>query len=195
MSSKKINTKNTILETTWHLMEQSKGQGVSMSKIAKQAGVSRQALYLHFNSRVDLIIATVNYVDDIKGLQQRLACFKDAKSGEQLLDLCVDVWGNYIPEIYGLAKALLSTRETDEDMAMAWNGCMACLKDVCSDSIKMLSAEKKLMPHWSQSDAVDMFWTMISIHNWEQLTIECGWTNEQYINQVKHMLKLSFLGR
>jgi len=81
MSSNKIDTKTRILEATWLLMEQRRGQGVSMSDIAKQAGISRQALYLHFDSRVELMIATVQYVDQVKGLDERLQQFQQAQSG------------------------------------------------------------------------------------------------------------------
>ncbi len=41
----------------------------------------------------------------------------------ELLDRSVEVWGNYIPEIYGLAKALLIARETDDATAAAWDDC------------------------------------------------------------------------
>jgi len=78
MSSKKTDTRTRILTATWHLMEQRRGQGVSMSDIAKAAGISRQALYLHFDSRTELMIATVHYVDEVKGLNERLEKFQEA---------------------------------------------------------------------------------------------------------------------
>ncbi len=193
MSSHKIDTKIRILEATWHLMEQGRGQGVSMSDIAKKAGISRQALYLHFDSRVELMIATVQYVDQVKGLDQRLQQFQQASSGNELLETCVAVWGNYIPEIYGLAKALLNTRETDEATAAAWNGCMACLREVCQKTIEALVDEALLASDWTQETAIEAFWTIISIHNWEQLTIECGWSNEQYIERITMLLKRTFI--
>ena len=85
-----------------------------MSDIAEAAAISRQALYLHFSSRREVMIATIHYVDEVKGLNERLESFQAATTGIELLETCVEVWGNYIPEIYGLVKALLQTRETDE---------------------------------------------------------------------------------
>lgn len=193
MSSNKNETRINILNATWELMEQRQGQGVSMSNIAKEAGVSRQALYLHFDSRVELMIATVHHVDEIKGLNERLKLFYNAKTGIELLEACVDVWGNYIPEIYGLAKALLKTRDTDKDTNIAWNGCMTGLRDVCQKTIEELDKEGLLASEWSQKEAIEMFWTIISIQNWEQLTIECEWTNEQYIQRIKTLLKRTFI--
>lgn len=193
MSSQKLDTRKRILAATWKLMEQRKGQGVSMSDIAKEAGISRQALYLHFDSRKKLMIATVGYVDEVKGLNERLKQFQQAKNGIELLETCVDIWGNYIPEIYGLAKALLSTHETDDATAAAWNGCMSCLRDVCQQTIETLETEGVLATQWTQKEAIDMFWTMISVQNWEQLTIDCGWSTERYINQMKVLLKHTFV--
>ena len=189
MSSKKTDTRTRILDATWHLMEQRQGRGVSMGDIAKAAGISRQALYLHFDSRTELMIATVQYVDEVKGLNERLEQFQEATSGIELLDICVDVWGNHIPEIYGLAKALLNTRDTDEATAAAWSSCMGCLHDVCQTIIETLDQEKILAKKWSRSEATEMLYTMISIHNWEQLTVESGWSTDQYISRMKVLLK------
>ena len=40
-----------------------------------------------------------------------------------------------------------------------------------------------------------MFWTSISIHNWEQLTIECGWSTAQYIRWIKMLLIRTFIDK
>jgi len=195
MSSKKIDTRKRILEATWQLMEQRRGKGVLMSEIAEAAGVSRQAVYLHFASRTELMIAMTNYVDEVKGLSERFDQFRAATTGIELLETCIDVWGNYIPEIYGIAKALLSTRESDEATAAAWNDNMSCLRDVCREIIEALEREGALAPEWSREEAIEMFWTMISINNWEQLTIECGWSTDQYIDRMKTLLKRTFVNK
>ncbi|MDH5257054.1 MAG: TetR/AcrR family transcriptional regulator [Gammaproteobacteria bacterium] len=193
MSRKEPDTKRHILEATWHLMEQRPGRSVSMSDIAKAAGISRQAVYLHYASRTELIIATSNYVDEIKGLNERFKQLLAAKNAIELLETCVDVWGNYIPEIYGLAKAMLMTRDTDEATAAAWNRNMQCLHDVCREVIGALEHEGILSSGWAKKDAVEMFSTMISINNWEQLTVECGWSQAQYIDRMKNLLKRTFI--
>jgi AcrR family transcriptional regulator len=193
MAKKKTDTRTRILETTWRLLEQHRGQGVQMRDIAEAVGISRQALYLHFSSRAELMIATIQYVDEVKGFNERLNQLSVATTGIALLDSSVDVWGNYLPEIYGLAKVLLNTRDTDEAAAAAWNDRMNCLRDVCRQIVAALKREGNLAPGWSQDDAVDMLWTMLSIHNWEQLTIDCGWSTLQYITWMKTLLTRSFV--
>jgi len=187
-------TRTRILEATWRLMEKGRGQGVRMSDIAKAAGVSRQAVYLHFESRTELIIATVNYVDEVKGLDERLAVFRGAATGIELLEASVEVWGNHIPKIYGIAKALFSTHDFDEATAAAWDNRMSGLRSYCREVIEALDRDGMLAPEWSPDDAVEMYWTIISINNWEQLTIECGWTTAQYIERITTVLKRTFVG-
>lgn len=195
MSSHEIDTRTKILNATWRLMEQHHGQGVRMIDIAKAAGISRQAVYLHFGSRTELMIATSQYVDEVKGLNERLKHLQAATTGVELLEACVDVWGNYIPEIYGLAKAMLRTRETDEATAAAWDNNMSCLRDLCREIIEALDHEGILAPEWSRSEAIEMLWTMLSFHNWEQLTIECGWSTTQYVDWMKTLLKRMFIDK
>lgn len=195
MSSEANSTKTRILEATWQLMEQRYGLDVSMSDIAKAVGISRQAVYLHFASRTELMIATSNYVDEVKGLNERLNQLQAATNGIELLEVCVEFWGNYIPEIFGLAKAMLMTRDTDEATAAAWNGNMKCLHDVCREIIEALEQEGILASGWTRDGAIDMFYTMISINNWEQLTKECGWSTNQYIERMKMLLKRTFVDK
>ena len=193
MSSPSEDTKTRILEATWRLMEQRRGQGVSMGDIAKAAGISRQAVYLHFASRTELMIATTNYVNEVKGLDERLSQFQAATTGTEMLAACVEIWGNFIPEIYGLAKAMLLTRASDEATAAAWDGCMSGFGDICREIIEALDEEGILAPEWSRKEAIEMLLTLLSVNNWEQLTIEYGWSTAQYIDWMKTLLKSSFV--
>lgn len=188
MSSNEKNTRIKILEATWKLMEDRRGMGVRMSDIAKAAGVSRQAIYLHFDTRIALMSATAVYVDEVKGLEERLQVVLSATNAVEALQAYVEVWGNYVPEIYGLAKALLAARETDEAAAVAWDERMACLRDGCHEIISGLAKEGKLLPEWTQEEAVEMCWTILSFQTWEQLIVECGWSVEQYTRWMKIML-------
>jgi AcrR family transcriptional regulator len=193
MATKNTDTRSRILEATWRLMEEKRGTGVSMSKIAAEAGVSRQALYLHFASRVDLISATVRYVDEVKGLEKRMQPFLNAETGAELLDACIEVWCDYIPEVYGIAKALLSALDTDEAAAVAWNDCMNTLLQACRRTVETLDREGQLSSDWTCAEATDMLYAMISIQNWESLTIGCGWSNARYIRAMQIILKRALI--
>jgi len=193
MSSSEINTRERILHATWQLMEQHLGKVIKMSDVAKAAGISRQAVYLHFKSRAELIVATSQYVDNLKGLGERLIPFKQAKTGIERLEACVNIWGNYIPEIIGIAKALIAAKDSDDAMAAAWNGNMGYVRDICGQTINALYEEDLLASQWSKESATDIFWSTISICNWEQLTTECGWSTQQYVERITALLKSTLI--
>jgi AcrR family transcriptional regulator len=44
-----------------------------MSAVARAAGVSRQALYLHFADRAALLLAVVDHIDEREGLAAAIA--------------------------------------------------------------------------------------------------------------------------
>lgn len=193
MSSRELETRTRLLEACWQLMEQQRGLNVSMSAIAKKAGVSRQAVYLHFPSRTDLMIACTHYVDEKKGFVQRLDRFFNAQSSSEQIDALVEIWGGYIPEIYGLAKALILTSDTDEAAAVAWKGCMNCLHEAAMHIVKTLEQEGKLAQEWAPDDAATLITTLMSVGNWETLCLDGGWTNERYIKQMRILIKGSFV--
>ena len=59
------------MEATRQLIEQSQGKAVRLEDIAKASGVSRQTIYLHFGSRVDLMVATVQHIDEANKFSER----------------------------------------------------------------------------------------------------------------------------
>jgi AcrR family transcriptional regulator len=160
-----------------------------MGDIAKEAGVSRQALYLHFASRTDLLIATTHYGDEVRRLNERIRGWQTAFTGVAVLREYINFWGNYMPEIYGIAKALMMARDTDEAANAAWNERMSAVKGGCRYTIEALARDGMLAPEWTIEEATEIFWTLLSFRNWEQFTIECGWSNSQYIARMQTMAR------
>lgn len=189
MSSDSPETRTRILQSALTLLESGGGNGVRMADIAKQAGISRQAVYLHFPTRAELLIATTLYVDEIKAVDDRLAKSRAAGSGIARLDAYIDAWGNYIPEIYGILKALLAMKDTDDAAAAAWDGRMQAMREGCAAAIKALKGDGKLPPGLKPDQATDLLWTLLSVRNWEQLTIDCGWPQKRYIASLKRLAR------
>lgn len=186
-------TRTRILGATWRLMEEQNGQGVRMSDVAKAAGISRQAVYLHFTSRAELMVATARYGDEVRGLDERLRRYRAATGGVERLEAYVEFWGDYVPEIHGIARAMLAARETDEAVAAAWDDRMGVVHEACRNIIERLHRDRMLAPDWSPEEAADLLWTMLSIRNWESLTLECGWSTTQYVGRMQELVKRTFL--
>ncbi len=193
MSSGDVETRTRILDATVRTLEEHRGQGVRMGDIAREAGISRQAVYLHFASRAELLVAATKYLDEVLDVDRRLAPSRAAKSGVERLALYIEAWGNYIPEIYGVAKALLLAQETDEAAAAAWKDRMLAMRDGCRAAIEALHSDGDLAPEWTPKRATDVLWTMLSVRNWENLTGECGWSTQQYVRWMKILAKRTFV--
>jgi AcrR family transcriptional regulator len=177
------------------LTEERRGRGVRMRDIADGAGISRQAVYDHFGSRAKLLVETTQYVDELRGLRERRRRFQVPTGGVERLEAYVEFWGNYIPEVYGMARALLAARETDEAAAAAWDDRMGAVRESCRITIEALHRDGMLAPEWSCDEAVDLMWTMLSIRTWEQLTIECGWSTGQYVDRMQRLLERALVRR
>lgn len=193
MSSKNLETRIRILETTVRMLEEHGGRGVRMSDIARESGISRQGVYLHFSSRTELLVAATKHLDEKLDIDGRLAPSRAATSGVERLALYIECWGNYIPEIYGIAKALLLAQDSDEAAAVAWQGRMEAMRDGCRAAIEALQADKNLAAAWTSETATDALWTLLLVPNWEALTSECGWSTEQYVDSMKTVAKRAFV--
>ena len=184
MSSEPIETRTRILEATVRMLETHGGRGVRMGDIARESGISRQAVYLHLASRTELLVAATQYLDEILDVDSRLAPSRAAGSGVERLTLFIECWGNYIPEIYGVAKALLLAQATDDAAAAAWKNRMSAMRDGCRAAVEALQSDGTLAPGWTPQLATDALWTLLLVPNWEHLTAECGWSNQQYIDRM-----------
>ncbi len=192
MSSENLETREKIMRATWKLLEESGGSGVRMSDIAKAAGISRQAVYLHFPTRADLLTGTARYMDEVRNRDERLAASRKAK-GTDRLDLWVEAWGNYIPEIHGVGRALIAMRDTDDAAAAAWNDRMQAVRHGCEAAVMALKSADQLMPDYSVEQATDLLWALLSVEVWEKLRFECGWSQAVYITAVQKMARDSLV--
>ncbi|WP_246162184.1 TetR/AcrR family transcriptional regulator [Roseovarius faecimaris] len=174
-------TRLRILKAAWKLLDRNPGVAARMSDIAKAAGVSRQALYLHFPNRTELFIATTKYQDEVFGIQDSLTPSREATSGYDRLDAFVTAWGAHIPKIYGIAKTLMVMKESDEDAARAWTERMGDLREGCAAAVAALISDWDLAPNLTETEATDLLWTHLSISRWELLTQDCGWSQERYM--------------
>ena len=193
MSSKNLDTRSRILEATARILKQQGGCGVRMGDIAKETGISRQAVYLHFPSRTDLLIETTKYTGDLLNVEERLAPSRAAATGLTRLRLYIEFWGNFLPEIYPVAKALMMAQDTDEAAAAAWQDRMVAMKDGCRAAIEALQADGQLADGWTRPKAIDALWTMLLVPNWENLTMECGWSRREYIRRMQLIAERTFV--
>ncbi len=166
-----------------------------MSDIAKEARISRQALYLHFPTRAELLVATTRYADEVHDVDGRLVASRTARTGVERLSAWVAAWGNYIPHIYGVAKALLAMKDSDAEAMTAWNDRMCAVREGCAAAISALKADGRLNEDLSQEEATDILWTLLSVRSWEQLRLECGWSQAEYVDRLQKVAARALVKR
>ena len=187
MSSKPEDTRSRIMAAALKLLED--GGKTRMTDIARAAGISRQALYLHFETRADLLIATTRYMDDLNNSDALLAASRAADTGVARLDAYIEAWGNYIPLIYRVARPIMAMAETDDAAKAAWDERMAAMRHGCAAAVDALARDGRLRSEFDAKTATDILWAQLSVPTWVALTQECGWSQADYVGRQKLIAK------
>ena len=174
MSSDSIDTRTRILEAARALLERREKAAVRMSDIAARAGISRQAVYLHFETRAELLIALTRHMDVQLDVEGRLVASRTARTGRERLRAYVAFWGDFVPHIEPVAEALIAMQETDAAAAQVWGQRMQDVHDGCRMAILALERDAALAPGWTVDTATDLLWAMLSVEIWVKLKRTAG---------------------
>ena len=185
-------TKIRILETTWKVLETRIDKN-RMSDIAKAVGISRQALYLHYPTRAELLIATTKHIDTVKKVDQRLELSRAAGSGLERLHFFIKAWGGYIPEIHGISVALRNMRKNDKAAAKAWDDRMQAVRHGCQAAVRAIAKDGKLKSDLTEQVATDILWTLLTVENWEKLVLDCAWSQSAYEDKMIELAEIALL--
>jgi len=183
------NSRELILDAAITLIKNRQGAEISMAEIAKRAGVSRQAVYLHFNDRATLLVELARYADRKRGLQKALDHVLDAPTGGEAMLRSVRLQARMNPGIWPLAREVDAARRTDHDVEAAWQDRLAARLNICRTIVVMLAADPGLRPGLTQSAATDLMWTLTSLRMWEDLVLSRRWSARQYETQVLALLQ------
>ena len=185
MSSAPNPTAEKILDAALSLLEADPPVRTRMSDIAKAAGVSRQAVYLHFPSRAALLTAAARRLDVVKQTDRRLAPSRAAATGRARLEAFIAAWTGYIPAIAGVARALLAMEATDPDAAAAWADRMRAFHEGCAAATAALARDGDLAPGRDAQTAADLLFALLSFRTWEELTQRRGWSQAAYAAEMQ----------
>lgn len=148
--------------------------GLTMAEVAKQAGLSRQAVYLHFSDRDALLSALLDRLEGDTG--SRRAMIESAPSARA----AVTAWLASLAEDYprlaplaGLAAHLPAWRAREE----------ARLSD-CLELTERFRTEGALSPHLKPATAADLLWSLTSLAVWRDLVTGRGWSTERYKSHI-----------
>lgn len=163
-----------------------------MSAIAGSAGVSRQALYLHFEGRGALLLALSEQVDhEVRsGRQGRI---DDAPDAVEALRELVRVQGQIKPGIHAIASAIDRLRATDPDADSAWQAREQARLDRTRKVVDRLDREGRLRPGWKARDAAELVWSMTSLRAWQELTVDRRWSTRRWVDHTTAVLEAALV--
>lgn len=190
--SKGDRTRQRILQAARDLLEAGAGP-VSMSDIAREAGVTRQLLYVHFDGRADLLLELSRQLDAEARTPERQSRIDRADSAVDALREAVLVQGHIKPRIHGVAAAIDRLRDRDPDAAAAWNEREDARYRRCLDLTRRMRTEGVLADSLTPATAARLMWSMTSQRAWSELVDEAGWSTKTWTRHTTRALERTLL--
>jgi AcrR family transcriptional regulator len=174
LNPRTVRTRADILDVAWKLFAR-KGTGVSMSEVADAAGLTRQAVYVHFRSRGGLLVALVRRADERHDIHEKFRGALRVEDPAGRLDAFLRVWFDFVPEIHPVATTLSRARADDPDAAAAWDDRMQSLHRGFQSLAASLRRDGALGRDWTAPAAADYLWAGSSVATWELLAVAREW--------------------
>ena len=188
MSSRNAaDTRVAILDAARTLFEAEPYPSVGLEAVAKRAGVSRQAIYLHFASKADLLTALHQRINelDVEPAMRKVWKSPDA---EHALDTFVSSSAQAIPKFMGLFDSLSSAARVEsvaeETLAPPREGRYAD----CVRLARWLDDDGVLVEGVSVQEAADVLFTVVSVPAYEMLVVTRGWSPRRWITWTRATL-------
>ena len=182
-----------MLTAARSLLEETPGAKVSMARIAERAGVSRQALYLHFADRTDLFLEVSRMADAAARSPARQQRVDGAPTARDALREAIALQAWLKPRLRGIATALDVLRRTDPAADAAWKEREHARLRRCEDVVRRLEAEGELAPAWDVASAARCLWAVTSQRVWDDLVVDQGWSTTRYRRYLTQLLETALL--
>jgi AcrR family transcriptional regulator len=181
-------SKTRILDSALALIVRRGGADVTMAAIAKAARVSRQAVYLHFADRADLLVALVRHLDEKRGIPEEVRKMEHAATGLDAVRMMVSLQARLNPTLWAPARAVEAVRRRDPAAERSWQDRLQNRLNGCRAIIDRMAQEGTLKPGLNPTLAGDLLWTLTSLRTWEDLVLERGWTAAEYEKRVTEVV-------
>ena len=145
--------------------------------MADRAGVSRQALHLHFGDRQGLILALVRHMDETLDLDEQLAHVLAAEDGSELLERAMRLNTEFWAKVAPVASILVATGGDDAALAAAWRDRMTYRRGTFRGMAERIDGWGELADPWTVEDAADLLFAVTHFDSWSELTGELGWNS------------------
>ena len=176
-------TRQRILDAAWRQVREGGPRAVSVKQIAAVAGVSRQLVYFHFQSRAGLLLAMARNQDRRSGFTRRVAKTRELEPVEGF-EALVRAWCDYLPELLPVARALEAALVTGDEGGDTWRDRMTDLREAFRLAIARIAQANRLAREWSVEAAADWAWARVQPSTYAHLVGERGWSPSEYAERT-----------
>src|SRR5688500_7050147 len=184
-SSGRPETRTQILEAARAMFEELGYHGAGLGAVAKKAGVSRQAIYLHFPSKAELLTALHLHIfatDVVPAIERHP--ITDTMTALDALDAAIAVDAEVASKVWQIHEALTVARRQHPEVEETLRPRE---EDRYGDLLglgRRLEREGALPPRIGVGTFADMMWGLLNIGTYRNLVIERGWSPDQYRDWV-----------
>jgi len=184
-------TRLQILEAARAVFEEIGYYDAGLGAVAKKAGVSRQAIYLHFPSKAELLTALHLHIfaTDVAPAIERHPSV-DALSALDALDAMIAVDVEVVAKVWRVHEALQMARrqhpEVEETLRPREDERYGELLDLGH----RLEGEGSLPRSILAGSFADLLWGLMNVGTYRSLVIERGWSLDQYRRWVRDTIRL-----
>lgn len=193
MSSGEPGTRARLVAAAAQLLEEVPAQAPTMQEVAVRAGVSRQAVYLHFADRTALFVEVARAADAGLRTPARQRMVDEAPTGRQALREAIALQAWLKPRLRGIATAMDVLRRSDPAAEAAWQEREQARLGRCVDLVQRLRAEGCLADGWDVASAARCFWAVTSQRVWDDLVRDQGWSTPRYRRHLTRLLESALL--
>ncbi len=173
-----------ILETTFRIVGKEGAGAVTAARVARDTGVSRQAVYLFFGSRAGLLSAALRERDAASGIGRIMLRCAAGRPSPAALAALIEAWFGYLPQIDEASAAMEAAAAVDTDAAAAWAERVGAFRSLLAAVIGRIATAPGLAPGWTVETATDFAFMITRISNWRSLVVERGWAPSRAVGAV-----------
>ncbi len=184
-------TRAQILAAARAMFEELGYYGAGLGAVAKKAGVSRQAIYLHFQSKAELLTALHLHIyatDVVPALERHP--ITDQVTGLDALDATIAVDVEVASKVWQIHEALAVARRQHPEVEETLRPREEERYGELLDLGRRLKREGALPPEIRVGTFADMLWGLMNIGTYRNLVIERGWSLDQYRRWVCNTIRL-----
>ena len=167
-------TRERLLDAAWTEATERGVEALTLAAVAAQAGVSRQAVYLHFQNRSTLLVEMTRRHDRTSGFAGRLVA---ARQHPPVLAFrrTLEEWYAYLPTILSVARSLEAAALVAADGTEAYLDRMRDWREGLRIVVAGLADAELLADHWDVETATDWVWSAVHPTTYHHLVSERGW--------------------